>query len=715
MAIQDSIHLDRRQFLKVTAISGVGFSIGMVPLSSSADAQANSEFGHFVRVAKDNTVTVIIKHLDKGQGVTTGLTAIVAEEMDADWAQMDWEFAPADAEKYNNLFWGPYQGTGGSTAVSNSWIQLRQAGAAAKQMLMQAAASQWSVPLAEVSVEQGVVKHGAKQASFGQLAELAAGQTPPAEPALKDASDFKLLGTHLPRKDSHGKTHGSTQYTIDVRLPNMLMAAILHPPTFGAKLKAFDDAQAKQVDGVQAVVPTPRGIAVLADNSWAARNGKAALVADWDLAGTEQRSSNEMMQSLLGQANTPGNVVVNEGDFEATFAQSEQTLELDFEFPFLAHATMEPMNCVVDLKEDQCHIYTGSQLPSVDQFVAAQITGLKPEQIHIHTQMAGGSFGRRAVPDSDFVMETLMIAKAINGSVPVSLQWSREDDTKAGRYRPMAAHKFRAAIGANGELAGWHQRVVSQSILRGTPFEALINGPVDMVLTEGGANLPYKIPNRVFDAHEAQIGVPVLWWRSVGHTHNAYATEVFFDEVAHKMGEDPAKLRQSLLKGHPRHLAVLEKVMAASGWGEPLPDGVAQGVAVHESFSSFVAQVARVRLSEDGSYKVEKIFCAVDCGFAITPDVVKAQMEGGIGYGLSAALGEAITLDKGRVVQNNFYDYPLLRINQMPDIEVHIVNSGEPPTGVGEPGTPPAAPAVANALRVLTGKPITKLPIGMRV
>jgi isoquinoline 1-oxidoreductase beta subunit len=395
----------------------------------------------------------------------------------------------------------------------------------------------------------------------------------------------------------------------------------------------------------------------------------------------------------------------------AQAVQATSKVELEFEFPYLAHSTMEPLNCVVDLKDDTCHVYTASQLPTVDQFVTSQITGIAPEKVQIHTQFAGGSFGRRAVPDSDFVAEAAMIAKAIDGAAPVCVQWSREDDMKGSRYRPMAYHRMQGVIGSNNEISGWHHKLVSQSILKGTPFEAMIQGPLDFTLTEGAANLPYDIDNFVFEGIEAKVGVPVLWWRAVGHTHNAYATEVFFDEMAHAAGKDPGKLRQALLKEHPRHLAILNKMLEASAWGSTQAKDTALGVAVHESFGSFVAQVAKVKVnSKDNSFKVEKVWCAVDCGIAITPDVIKAQMEGGIGFGLSAMLGEAITLDKGKVAQNNFYDYNLLRINQMPDIEVFIIPSDKAPTGVGEPGTPPIAPAVANAIRVITGKPITQLP-----
>ncbi len=713
--------LDRRAFLKVTAITGVGFAIGVYDHSAQAahhgkpKADMPRAFGHFVKIANDNTVTVIIKHLDKGQGVTTGLTAIVAEELDADWAQMRWQFAPADATRYNNLHWGPYQGTGGSSSVANSWQQLRQAGAAARDMLVRAAAAKWRVDAREISVAKGIVKHSSgKQIAFGQLAEAAAAMAPPAQPTLKKPEQFQLLGTHLPRIDSAEKITGRAQYTIDVRRPGMLSAVIVHPPRFGAAATAVDDSAAKKLPGVRAVLTLPRGVAVVADNYWAASRARSALRITWDESQAEKRGSEQLWQAFRALGNQAGQVAKNAGDVAAVMKAATTTLELEFEFPYLAHATMEPMNCVVEVNKERCDVWTGSQLPSVDVHVAAQITGLPPESIFIHTQLAGGSFGRRAVPDSDFVMEATMIAKAMPG-IPISLQWSREDDMKAGRYRPMTYHKFKAALDARGQVLAWHQRVVSQAILRGTGFEGMIKGPLDPTLTEGGATLPYAIPNLLVDGHEAEVGVPALWWRAVGHTHNAYGTEVFFDELAHALQQDPLQLRLSLLKHHPRHVGVLQLAADKAGWGRSLPANRAQGVALHESFNTYVAQVAEVTLNADGTYAVDRIVCAVDCGVALTPDVIKAQMEGGIGYGLGAAMAEKITLREGRVEQNNFYDYFPLRIDKMPAIEVHIIKSAEAPTGVGEPGTPPAAPAVANALRKLTGKPITRLPFGDKI
>ncbi|BFM14593.1 xanthine dehydrogenase family protein molybdopterin-binding subunit [Maricurvus nonylphenolicus] len=720
--MKTQMDVTRRRFIQASALTGVGFMVGCstnAPQNAAATAEAacletdKLIFNHFVKVCSDNTVTVVIKHLDKGQGVTTGLTAIVAEELGADWDQMRWEFAVADAKRYNNLLWGPAQGTGGSTAIANSWMQLRQAGASAKHMLIQAAANTWQVPAAEILLDQGKLLHpSGKTAAIGDMAIAASQLIPPQNPPLKDPKDFTLIGHKLPRIDSREKSTGKAQYTIDVKRPNMLNAAIVHPPRFGAKAVRIDDSQAKAMPGVSEVINTPRGVAIIADSYWTALQAKQRLNIQWDFSQAENRSSAQLHTEMNQLARKAGTSVKNRGDFNAALSSAAKTIELNFEFPYLAHATMEPMNCVVELTDSECHIWTGCQIPTADKWAIKAITGLPLEKIFIHTQFAGGSFGRRAVPDSDYVAEAVMIAKAMNNKQPVKLQWSREDDMKAGRYRPMAHHQLTASLDSEGNISGWRQRVVSQALLRGTPFEAMITGPIDVTMTEGATQLPYQIPHFAVEGTEVPVGVPVLWWRSVGHTFNGYVTEVFFDELAHAAKKDPVAWRMDLLKDHPRHQAVLKLAADKSGWGEPLPKGKARGVALHESFSTIVAQVAEITLNSDGSYKVDKVTCAVDCGIAITPDVVRAQMEGGIGFGLSAIIGEKVTLNNGEVVQSNFHDYTPLRIQQMPDIDVHIVPSAEAPTGVGEPGTPPIGPAVANALRVLTGKPITQLPIG---
>lgn len=704
--------VNRRQFLKAVSISGVGVAVGF-SLGASDDAiahnhDASSVLGNFVKISKDNTVTVVIKHLDKGQGVTTGLTAIVADELDADWSQMRWEFAPADKERYKNLYWGA-QGTGGSTSIANSWMQMRQAGAAAKHMLLQAAAKQFDAPSEKLNVNKGVVSYKNKRATFGELALIAAVEKAPEAPKLKTPEQFTIIGKAIPRIDTKEKTNGTAKYTIDVRLPKMLHAVILHPPRFGAKVKSVDDSQAKKISGVKKVVQVPAGVAVLADTTWDAIQGRNALNVSWDESEAETRGSKELMQEYKAMVDKAGPIARSEGDVEKALSEAATKVALDFEFPFLAHAAMEPLNCAVDFSNGECHIYTGSQSQTMDQGAGAAILGLPPEKVKIHTQFAGGSFGRRATPTSDIVVEALTIAKAINGEVPVNLQWTREDDMQGGYYRPMSFHRMQA--GLNGKnISGWHHRIVSQSVFRGTPFEGMIQNGLDMTMIEGARGVAYALPDIKVDIQEVHSKIPTLWWRSVGHSFNGYATEVFVDEVAREAKQDPVAFRLALLKDKPRHAGVLKLAAEKSGWGKKLPKNKAMGVAVHESFSSYVAQVAEVTVNSDGSYQVDKIVCAVDCGIAVTPDVIKAQMEGGIGFGLGACMGEEITLTNGSVDQNNFTHYSPMRVHRMPEIDVHIVPSNENPTGVGEPGTPPAGPAVANALRQFLKKPLTELP-----
>ncbi len=710
--------LDRRRFL-IGSAAGAGLVIGfqMLPKfaygASPAAAALKADPNAFICIAPDNTVTVLCKHIEFGQGSHTGLATIVAEELDADWAQIRNEHAPADAERYNNLHWGPFQGTGGSSAIANSYDQLRHAGAMAKAMLVAAAAQQWNVPAGEISVANGRLSHAAsgQSASFGELAELAAQQTPPAQVTLKDPKDHTLIGKHAPRLDSKSKTTGQAIYTIDVQRPGMLTALIARPPVFGATLKSFDAAEALQINGVEEVVAVPKGVAVVARDFWSASKGREALSVEWDESGAETRSTSEIMAAYKAMADQPGLVARQDGDSDAALASAATVIESDFEFPFLAHAPMEPINAVAEITQDGCEIWTGSQLPTGDQMVAAQILGIAPEKVTVHTLYAGGSFGRRATPDSDMVAEAVSIAKAIDGRAPVRLLWTREDDVQGGRYRPMYFHRLRAGVDEDGKLVAWQHRIIGQSILKGTAFEGLLvqNG-IDQTSVEGANNLPYAIPNTLIDLHDTDVGVPVLWWRAVGSTHTAYSVEIFIDEMAEAAGRDPVEFRRELLRDHPRHLGVMELAVEKAGWGEPLPAGKARGIAVHESFASFVAQVVEVSL-DGGTPKIERVVCAVDCGRPINPDQIKAQMEGGIGYGLGAILHDEITLDGGRVEQSNFHDYVPLRIEEMPKVEVHIVPSEAAPTGVGEPGTPPIGPAVANALYQLTGERIRSLPL----
>jgi isoquinoline 1-oxidoreductase beta subunit len=711
--------LSRRGFLQVIGLSGAGFMIGCSVdkdsgMAAGPGAKAVTDLGPFVRVGSDNTVTVIVKHLDKGQGVTTGLPTIVAEELDADWSQMRTEFAPADATLYNNLLFGTLQATGGSSSVANSWMQLRQAAAGARAMLVAAAASKWQVAAAEVTVTNGMLEHApsGNKASFGQLAAAAADIQPPAEPALKDPKDFKLIGTRVPRLDSAAKTDGSAEFTLDVTRSGMLTAVILYAPKFGATVASFDAAEARKVAGVTDVVQAPQGIAVVADSFWAAKQGRDALTVEWEYSGAEQRGSEELFAEFAALLDADGLTAREDGDVEQAFAAADKVLRREFRLPYLSHATMEPMDCVVELRADACEIWTGSQIPTFDQMFSAQLLGLQPEQVIINTVFAGGSFGRRAVPNSDYVIDAVAVAKAIDGRAPVKLVRTREDDMLSGFFRPMSVQAIEAALDADGNVTGWRHRIATQSIFEGKVMEAgMVQDGIDGAAVEGARELPYAIPNVQVGFHKATVGVPVLWWRSVGHMPNGFVVEAFIDEVAAAAGKDPLDLRRELLKDHPRQLGVLELAADKAGWGEDLGTGRGRGIAVREAFGSFVAEVVDVTV-ENGDLSVDRVVCAVDCGLAINPDIVRAQMEGGIGYALSAVLREEITLSGGEVEQLNFDRYRSLRIDEMPDIEVHIVPSAEMPTGVGEPGTPPLAPALVSAIYAATGQRISRLPLG---
>jgi isoquinoline 1-oxidoreductase beta subunit len=676
----------------------------------------------FVRIGADNIVTVISKHIEMGQGTYTGLATIVAEELDAAWSQVHVEGAPADASRYNNLFWGPMQVTGGSTAIANSWEQLRKAGASARAMLVTAAAKQWKVPAEEISVSDGVVTHtrSKRQATFGQLAKVAAREPVPADVQLKDPRDFKLIGKLAPRKDSADKTDGKAIFTQDVHLPGMLTAVVAHAPRFGATVKSFDATKAKAVKGVVDVVQIPTGVAVLAKDTWSAKKGRDALEVVWDESSAFKLGSEQIFAKYHELAKSPGAIVRRDGDPDGAFASPARVLHAAYDFPYLAHAAMEPLNCVVQLGKDRCEIWNGEQFQTLDQMKVAALLGLKAEQVTIHMLYAGGSFGRRANPDSDYVLEAARIAKAIadrsSGNRAVKLVWLREDDTKAGYYRPAFHHVLEAALDAQG-LVGWRHRLVGQSILAGSAFESMMKEGIDPLSVEGAANLPYAIPNLQIDLHTPKdIGVPVLSWRSVGSTHNAYSTETFLDEIAVALGQDPVAYRLALLEKHPRHAGVLKLAAEKAGWGAPLGADAnggkrGRGVAVHEAFNTYVAQVAEVTVKPDGGVNVDRIVCAVDCGIAVNPDNVRSQVEGAVGFALSAALHGTITLKDGVVEQSNFHDYVPIRINEMPKVEVYIVTSAEKPTGIGEPGVPPVAPAVANAIAAATGKRIRNLPI----
>ena len=704
----------RRTFLQASG----GVTAGLIVGFRAADVSASTgdgTFNPFVQIAPDGTVTVLSKHLDKGQGTVSGLASLVAEELDADWSMVRGDHAPSDPTVYNNLHWGQMQGTGGSSGIPNSFMQYREAGAAARAMLVQAAAKEWGVPVDEVTVENGVIAHpSGNSAGFGEFAVAASSETPPADVTLKSPDSFKFIGkTGHGRVDTHAKSRGAPIYTQDVQLPGMLVAVIARPPKFGAVVASFDDSAARAITGVEDVVGVPQGIAVLATNTWTAMQGRDALDITWDDSNAEVRSTDELVAQYRALAEQPGLVAEDTGDADAALADAATVLEATFEFPFLAHAPMEPMNAVADLKPgESLDLWTGSQMPTLDHSIAAGIAGLDLAQVNIHTVYAGGSFGRRANPTSDFVNEAVNIAVAIDGRAPVKLVWSREDDIRGGYYRPMYVHKIRAGLDGDGTIVGLHHRIVGQSILTGTPFEAfLIKDGIDNTSIEGARELPYTVGAHRLEVHNTDARVPVLWWRSVGSTHTAYVIETMMDRLAHAAGEDPVAFRLKHLKNSPREAAVLSLVAEKAGWGETeLPADVHRGIAVHKSFGSYVAEVADVRMLEGGGMKVERVVCAIDCGVAVMPDQVVAQMEGGIGYGLGAVLRNQITMVDGEVQESQFYDYEPLRISDMPHVETHIAPSAEAPTGAGEPGTPPIGPAVANAVFQGTGRELNKLP-----
>ncbi|MDZ7802877.1 xanthine dehydrogenase family protein molybdopterin-binding subunit [Thiohalophilus sp.] len=719
----------RREFLITSLGAGAGLTLGLYlggcdrngkkPTPIGPDpADDSSEIlfkpNAFVRITDDDKVIVIIKHLEMGQGTYTGLAALVAEELDADWTQIVSEGAPADASRYNNLFWGQIQGTGGSTAMPNSFDQMRKAGATARHMLVAAAAQQWHVDSDDIQVEKGILKHpdSGQQARFGELADLAAQQPVPDDVFLKEPEQFTLIGTTVPRKDSKEKVNGTAIYTQDIQLPDMLVAVVAHPPRFGARVRRFDAVETRKVRGVREVIEIPNGVAVLAEHTWAAIKGRDALVVEWDESNAFNLSSDEILADYQQRARHPGNVAHQNGDSEKALNEAAERIDLEFEFPYLAHAAMEPLNCVVQRTDDGVTLWNGVQSQTADQQAVAGLFGIKPEQVTINMLYAGGSFGRRGNPHSDYVVEAASIVKALDTRRPVKMVWTREDDTRAGYFRPLYYHTLSAALDDNGKPVAWQHRIVGQSIMTGTGFESnMVENGVDATSVEGAANLPYAIPNITVDLHSPTLPVPVQWWRSVGSTHTAFAVETMIDQLARRAGRDPVEFRRELLNDRPRHRVILDLAAQKAGWGTPLPEGRARGIALHRSFNSYVAEVAEVTLHSDNRFSVDKVIIAIDCGIAVTPDVIRAQMEGGMGFGLSPTLLSEITLDNGAVVQGNYHDFRMITLDQMPEVEVHIVESTQPPTGVGEPATPVIAPAVANALTALTGQAFQRLPL----
>jgi isoquinoline 1-oxidoreductase beta subunit len=703
----------RRDLLKMAAVSS-GILLGFRwPAAAMAEAPAGAAAATafapnaFIRIGRDNVVTIVLSKVEMGQGINTALPMLIAEELEVDLKRLRVVTAPVD-DAYNHPQFG-MQFTGGSMSVASEWERLRRAGATAREMLVAAAADLWGVDRAGLRAENGrVIGPAGRSLTYGELVDKARTMPVPRDVPLKDPAQFRIIGKPTLRLDSGEKVTGAARFGLDARVPGMLTALIARPPVFGATVRHVDADKARAVRGVRRVLDVPSGVAVVADSFWSAKKGRDALQVTWDEGDGGAVDTDSLRGDYARLAQTAGRPAARHGDVDAEMARAERRVSAEYTMPYLAHAPMEPLNCLVALTGDRCDIWTGTQFQSVDRANAARAAGLEPEQVHIHTLYLGGGFGRRATPGSDFVVEAVHVAKA--AGAPVKTVWTREDDIRGGYYRPMWHSAISAGLDGSGRPVAWRHTIVGQSILEGTPFAAMIKEGVDATSVEGAAELPYAVGSVAVDLHSPKSAVPVLWWRSVGHTHTGFVVESFIDELAQAAGKDPYQYRRDLLAGRPRHLGVLDLAAQRAGWGTPLPPGRARGIAVHASFGSWVCQVAEVAI-QDRAIKVHRVVCAVDCGRVINPLTVRAQMEGGVVFGLSAALYGQITVKQGRVQQSNFHDYPVLRMDAMPSVEVHIVPSTEPPSGIGEPGTPLMAAALGNALFALTGRRFRSLPL----
>ncbi|WP_438014250.1 xanthine dehydrogenase family protein molybdopterin-binding subunit [Sorangium sp. So ce315] len=706
--------VSRRDFLQVTAGTAAGLLLSFyvpegVRAAPKAAQPAPLSPNAFVRIGTDESVTVVLAHSEMGQGIWTGLAMLIAEELECDWSKVRSEHAPA-APVYGHPVM-QLQMTGGSTTTNGEFERYRTVGAMARDMLVRAAAARWKVAPAACVAAKGVITHGKNQVTFGQVAEEAMRLTPPTKVKLKDPKDWKLIGTPVRRIDTPEKISGKAQFGIDVQFPGLRTAVVLRPPAFGAKLAKFDPADALKVPGVEKVVPTANGVAVVAAHFWAAKLGRDALRAEWTAPEGGGVDTGKLLDDFRAQARKVGAISKQVGKVEDALAGAKARLEAEYEVPYLAHAPMEPLNCTVKIDGDRCEIWTGTQFQTGDQMAAAKILGTTPDKVQIHTPFLGGGFGRRASSVSDFVGEAVTVAKA--AGVPVKVVWTREDDVRGGFYRPAFVHRIQVGVDARGLPVAWDHVAVGQSIVAGTPLEPFIvkNG-IDHTSVEGIAESPYveRTPALRVSLHTPKTPIPVLWWRSVGNTHTAFAVESMIDELAHAAGQDPLAYRLELLKDRPRHANALKVAAEKAGWGTALPPGRARGLAMHESFGSIVAEVAEVSI-EEGRIHVHKVTCTVDCGTAVNPLGIDAQVQSSIAYGLSAALYGKLTLVEGKVQESNFHDYPVVRMFDMPRVAVHILQSGAKMGGIGEPATAPIAPAVANAVFVLTKQRLRSLPL----
>lgn len=706
--------MSRRAFLKAGAAAGGGLliGIGLPGMLSEAGAaeQGAAEFAPnaFIRIGSDGRITLVMGQVEMGQGTYTSMPMLIAEELEVSLDQVRLEHAPPDQKAYGNPIF-MVQMTGGSTSVRGFWTPLRQAGATARTLLVNAAAQQWKVDPASCHAERGAVIHQAsgRRLKYGALADAAAKLPLPQNVALKDPKDFKLIGTPQQRLDTPDKLNGKAKFGIDAQVPGMKIATVAACPVFGGKPAKYDEAAARAVKGVRQVVAIDNAMAVVADHMWAAKQGLAALAIQWDEGPNAGLSTADIVAQMAKAAEQSG-IVVADGDFDKAAAVAPVKVEAVYQVPFLAHATMEPMNCTVHVTKDACEIWTGTQVIGLAQLFAAKATGLAPEKITIHNHLLGGGFGRRL--ESDYVYQAAAIAKQVEG--PVKVVWTREEDIQHDMYRPYYYDRLSAALDDKGLPVAWSHRLVGPSIID-RYFPGLLKpGQPDADAIEGAHETIYDIPNRHVEwVRYEPPGIPTAWWRGVGPTHNIFVVESFVDELAAKAGKDPLEYRRALLGKSPRALAVLNLAAEKAGWGQPLPAGSGRGVSVQYAFGSYLAQVAEVAVGKDGGVKVRRVVCAVDCGYTVNPDTVRAQIEGGAIFGITAVLHGEITLKNGRVEQSNFHNYPMLRINEAPQIEVHLVPSAEAPGGIGEPGTSALAPAVLNAVHAATGKRLRKLPV----
>ena len=703
--------ITRRALLRGGLVVGAGLTVGFPVARGARGAALAQTAGVFapnqwLRIDRDGVVTIVNSVPEMGQGSLTTTSMIIADELDAILDQVRVEQAPANPALYKNPVTGT-QSYGGSRGVRDHLAMWRKAAAAAREMLAQAAADEWGVPVESVETEQGAVVHrpSGRRLLYGQLVDRAQQVPVPQNPTLKSPDKFRYIGKPVKRRDTPEKITGRGIYGTDVQVPGMLVASIERCPVFGGKVKSFDATAATRVKGVKHVVQVSNGIAVVADGFWTALQGRRALRVTWDEGPMAQVSSTMITREYEAAAKQPGQVARNDGDAEKVLAAGGRVHEAVYQVPFLEHACMEPMNATAQVMPDACVVWAPTQNPGGTQATAARLTGLPPEKVTVHTTLLGGGFGRRG--EQDFIVDAVETSKAVGA--PVKVMWTREDDITHGFYRPATYNLFRATLDARGVPAAWFTRMVGPGILiqKGRAQA----GTIDAAAVEAVRNMPYDVPNLRIEWTNKDLGIPLGFWRSVGPSQNGFIIESFIDELAHLAGKDPYEYRRALLGKAPRHKAVLELAATRANWGAPLPTGHTRGIAVAFSYGSYVAHVAEVSVARDGAVRTHRLVAAIDAGLAVNPESVKAQMEGGAVYALTAALYGRITIDRGRVQQSNFHDYPMLRINEMPVVEVHILDSGEAPGGLGEPGVPTVAPAVCNAIYAATGRRIRTLPI----